>query len=160
MCRPESPPDSMSFKNDEHNGQGRLQLQRKPASNWPSNPCTTRKSSFFAPNCCQPDIYDNLLRLQFMWLSVITLWRYICFQPFVPLIIVKGFVELLIYPRRTKTGVLGCFFFKEPCLSFIHGGGRHKLIHEVVKRREQNPIRMGANTMVQEGGSYDGKYRK
>ena len=118
------------------------------------------KALFFAPNCCQPDIYDNLLRLQFMWLSVITLWRYICFQPFVPLIIVKGFVELLIYPGRTKTGELRCFFFKEPCLSFIHGGGRHKLIHEVVKRREQNPIRMGANTMVQEGGSYDGKYRK
>ena len=50
MCPPESLPDSMSLKNDEHNGQGTLQLQQKPASNWPANPCTTRKSSFFAPN--------------------------------------------------------------------------------------------------------------
>ena len=49
MCPPESLPDSMSLKNDEHNGQGRLQLQRKPAFNWPANPCTTRKSSFFCP---------------------------------------------------------------------------------------------------------------
>ena len=77
--------------------------------------------------------------------SVITFWRqgrYICFRPELSLIIVKGFVELLIYPRRTKTGELCCwFFFKEPSLSFIHGGGRHKLIHEVVKRIEQNRVR-------------------
>ena len=78
--------------------------------------------------------------------------RYICFRAELSLIIVKGFVELLIYPRRTKTGELCCWaFLKEPSLSFIHGGGRHKLIHEVVKRREQNMIRMGQLTMLQEG---------
>ena len=72
----------------------------------------------------------------------------------------QRFCRVINLSTEDKTGELGCFFFKEPSLSFIHGGGRHKLIHEVVKRREQNPIRMGANTMVQEGGSYDGKYRK
>ena len=47
--------------------------------------------------------------------SVITFWRqgrYICFRAELSLIIVKGFVELLIYPRRTKTGELCCFFSK------------------------------------------------
>ena len=44
-------------------------------------------------------------------------------------------------------------FFKEPSLSFIHGGGRHKLIHEVVKRIEQNREneRMGQNVTMARG---------
>ena len=108
--------------------------------------------SFFASNH-PPDIYDNLPLLRFM-LCLLLLsggtGRYICFPPI--LIVVRGFVGLLIYPpTKADKNQVSCavgLFLKEASLSSIHGGGRHKLIHEVVKRRrEQNMARMGQLTM-------------
>ena len=105
-------------------------------------------------------VFSFVFVLVFVFVFLTTRGWYICFRPilFSPLIIVKGFVELLIYPT-TKTDESGCRTFFERTFSILYSWhrGRHKLIHEVVKRREQNMVRMGQLTMLQEGVMMGGK---